>query len=74
MHLDEGRDGMGDVGQQDVLACLAREVAGGDGVEDHEHDDEQDGDTAPHAPGREVASQNRNRFSPPSTTSVCPVT
>ena len=34
----------------------------------------QDDDTAQDAPGCEPASQNRNRFSPPSTTRVCPVT
>jgi hypothetical protein len=67
LHLHKRCHRVSGVDQEHVLARR-------DADEDHERDDEENDDRAHDAPGFEVASQNRNRFSPPSTTTVCPVT
>src|SRR5690242_17448306 len=81
LHLHERRDGVSHVREQDVLARrrpmadeLAGECAGRDEVEEEPDDKRQEDSSAERAPQSYVAPQNRNRFSPPSTTRVCPVT
>src|SRR2546421_10190799 len=67
LHLHERCARVGRVDEQQVLARR-------DADEDHERQDDEDDDTAQDTPGCELTPQNRNRFSPPSTTRVCPVT
>ena len=74
LYLHERRDGVRPSGEQDVLALRSGKGTGGNAVEDEERDQSQEGDRADGAPGCEQAPQNRNRFRPPSTTRVWPVT
>src|SRR2546423_10264950 len=67
LHVHEWCDRVGRVDEQQVLARR-------DADEDYERQHKEDDDRAHHAPGSDVTSQTRNRFSPPSTTRVCPVT
>jgi hypothetical protein len=67
LHLHEWRDRVRDVREEDELPRR-------DAEENHDGHGEKDDDPADHTPGCEVAPQNRNRFSPPSTTRVWPVT
>src|SRR5581483_5131214 len=67
LHPYERRDRVGHVGKQDVLVRR-------DEKEDQDRREQEHDDSAQHAPGCEESSQYRNRFRPPSTTRVCPVT
>src|SRR5579864_1308791 len=67
LHLNERCDRVGRIDEEEVLARR-------DTDEDHERHEQQGDDQADDTPGCELPPQNRNRFSPPSTTSVWPVT
>jgi hypothetical protein len=66
LHLDERRDRVRDVGEEDV-------VTGRSEPEDPGRH-EQRGDEHSGRPRDAAARQNRKRCRPPSTTTVCPVT
>src|SRR6185312_5883554 len=74
LDLHERCDRVRPSGKEDVLALRSRTDTRGNAVEDEERDQSQESDRADGAPGCEKAPQNRNRFRPPSTTRVWPVT